>query len=407
MVNKKDISILIGNALDRFDSSLYNFCAPVIGPLFFPHHTYIVQLILAYSLSAVSIMTRPLGLLLVGILVRRYGPATCLSYSLMGVGAMSLLTGLLPDYSIIGLYAPLLLIMVRFVRQFSSAIESTIAKLCIMDDKNEQAALQASYWYQTSSMIGIIGASGVASVLLTFAPVYWRVCFIVGGLMGLYGVYARLTICSAKPAVTVGSNTIGKEITQLLSVIIEQRKKIISVALVVSVSHITYTIPFVFLNVFIPLITQITVADMMFFNTALLVVDAFLIPIIGACNKWCKSTRSMRYAATVLAVTIVPLFYFLPSASLLYVMVVRVWIVAWGIIFLCPLPFWARNVVQKTDDSYFIVGAGYALSAATVGSITPPLCLWLWYSTQLVWVPALYCAIVMALAALVIHREDV
>ena len=60
-VSKKDFTILLGNAVDHFDTSIYVFIAPTIAPIFFPNDNPIIELILAYSILATSIVTRPLG----------------------------------------------------------------------------------------------------------------------------------------------------------------------------------------------------------------------------------------------------------------------------------------------------------------------------------------------------------
>lgn len=47
----------------------------------------------------------------------------------------------------------------------------------------------------------------------------------------------------------------------------------------------TYIVPFVFMNSFIPLITDISIETMMKFNTEFLIFDMVMIPIIGHLTK--------------------------------------------------------------------------------------------------------------------------
>jgi MFS family permease len=60
-LSKRDYSILIGSAVDHFDTAIYSFLAPVFAQLFFPNSNPIISLILAYSVLATTIITRPLG----------------------------------------------------------------------------------------------------------------------------------------------------------------------------------------------------------------------------------------------------------------------------------------------------------------------------------------------------------
>ena len=133
---------------------------------------------------------------------------------------------------------------------------------------------------------------------------------------------------------------------------------------------------------------------MMVLNTGLLVFDMLFIPILGKLTMRYSMYTVMVCAAGILATTIVPLFMFLSQASLAYVTCVRVWIVFWGLVFLCPLHFWF-NSLFRSCDKYFLVGMGNALGTATLGHMTTPICLWLWYVSGVSYVPALYVAAIM------------
>ena len=162
MVNKttkKDLSILIGNTLDHFDTSLFGFLAPIMAPVFFPAQDYIVQLILTYGILVTSIITRPLGAIIFGIAARKHGPVVSLSYSLIGVAITTFAIGCIPSFNNIGIAAPILLTIIRMVRGVFSSGEITVAKLYIMENKPQVLALKASSLYQTSTVFEIGRAS--------------------------------------------------------------------------------------------------------------------------------------------------------------------------------------------------------------------------------------------------------
>ena len=124
----------------------------------------------------------------------------------------------------------------------------------------------------------------------------------------------------------------------------------------------------------------------------------FFIPILGQLTKRYNPHNIMICAAIVLSITIMPLFACLPQSSLMYVTGVRMWIVFWGLLFLCPLNFWF-NSLFATGDKYFLVGMGNALGVATLGHMTTPICLWLWYASGAAYAPAVYVALVMGATA--------
>lgn len=398
-MNKRDASILMGNALDRFDTSLYGFLAPVLGPFFFPQYDTTVQLILTYATSAVSLFSRPLGAFLFGMCARNYGPVVSLSYSLIGVAIMTVLIGCTPGYAVIGWVAPLLLVCVRFMRGICAAGESTVAKLYIMEGKTDHHALRASYWYQSSSMFGIVMASAVATVVIGMQPELWRICFWAGGLTGCAAYYMRT--CGADKKEDPHQLLYAGYTYASLSLLWSNKSNVLRVAIVTIFSHMTYAVPFVFMNSFVPLITDITLQTMMMLNTSLLFFDMLAVPIMGRFSERYNARHIMISASMVLGFSIVPLFYCLPTAPLWYVTFVRLWIVFWGVLFLCPLNFWCKSLFSSSDQ-YFLVGMGNALGTATLGHMTTPICLWLWYVTGFAWMPAVYMALVMGLAMYVI-----
>jgi MFS family permease len=398
-MKKIDLSIIMGNVLDKFDTSLYSFLAPLLAPIFFPNYDPAVQLILTYATSITSIFARPCGTFLFGTCARYYGPVYALSYSLMGVAITTIIIGLIPGYGHVGWFAPFSLVIMRLLRGICAAGESTVAKLYIMEDKTDGDALRASYIYQTSSMMGIIMASGISTIIISIYPHAWRYCFFLGGFTAVVAWHMRISCVSTASHTTVYQGYTYGNIWLLW----KEKKNVVRVALVTIFSHMTYAVPFVFMNNFVPLVTTISLSTMMYYNTSLLIFDMIAVPFIGYCTQRYNAMHVMLSASIVLSCTIIPLFYFLSQASLWYILFVRVWIVLWGVIFLCPVNFWCKKLFEPSQ-TYFLVGMGNALGTATLGHMTTPICLWLWYVTGLVYAPALYIMCVMVLTVCAICK---
>jgi len=406
VIVKKDASILIGNVLDRFDTSLNSFLAPILAPVFFPHHDPVVQLILAYGISVLcGFFSRPIGTYFFGAVARHYGPLFGLSYSLIGVAITTVCIGCIPSYANVGFVAPMSLIIIRTIRGICASGESTIAKLYIMEGKSDQDALAASYLYQSSSMLGIILASGAATLVIASCnPIAWRICFWFGGITGIVGYYLRRTSMHVIEK-KINNQFAGYQVSNL-KLLWLNRSTIIRIALISSFSYLTYAVPFVFMNNFVPLVTSISLKTMMALNTVLLIFDMVLIPLCGRITKLYGATKTMTLAGTVLVFSIIPLFYGLTNAFLPYVTFVRMWIVFWGIIFMCPLHFWFKKL-SNSSDQYFLIGMGGALASATLGHVTTPICLYLWHVSGIAVLPALYITLVMFIAVYAIKTAPI
>jgi MFS family permease len=403
-ISKKDFTILLGNAIDHFDTSIYVFIAPLIAPIFFPNENPVIELILAYSILGTSMITRPLGTYIFGCIARIYGAGEALAYSLVGVGLATMLMGFLPDYYSIGFFAPVLLVLIRMVRDVFAAGESSIAKLYILHDKVEKEALKGSYLYQTSTIFGMVVASFAATFVQYLEIKHaWRICFIFGGVAAIIGYLIRLNILKVNKINK--KNILKLMIVDNTLVMWKHKISLIKIAIVTSFSHMTYLIPFVTMNHIIPLITDIQATTMLLLNSFMLVFDMVAIPIIGEYTKRFSIKNVMLTASSVLALTIVPLWYYVNIPSIEYISFVRFWIVIWGIVFLCPLNLWCSNRVMG-DEKYIIVGMGNALGASTIGQLSPSICLSLYYYTNSHIAIGFYAALLFFLAFMVVYMSD-
>lgn len=412
-----DISILIGNVLEHFNSAIYTFLVPILAPQFFPTTDPVVQLICGYGVLATSLITRPLGGILFGLIAHTRGPAAGLSWSLIGMAVSCVLFGLLPTYAVVGWWAPTLLIALRMVYGIFAAGESAIAKLYILEQKDADAAFFASYIYQTASMLGITGASAVALLIISNqahtgliffgveqSDLIWRLPFLAAGLTAVVGVMMRNTIKDF--TVQEVSSTFS------LQLFLEEKWTVLRIACITSVSYLTYTFPFIFLNSFVPLLNPaISLRSMMTLNTGLLVFDMISIPLFGKLLKRFSSKQQaashvktpdsshiMFWSSLLLAVTFVPCFAILPHASLWMISGIRIWMVTLGVIYLVPLHVWYHD---QTDGHkrYLVVALGTSSAAATVGRLTPMICLMLWKWSGWVIAPAIYAAMLCGVAA--------
>ncbi|XVN41599.1 MAG: MFS transporter [Rickettsia endosymbiont of Argas persicus] len=395
-LNKRDISILIGNALDHFDTALYGFLAPLLAGIFFLNHDKIVALILTYSVLATSLFTRPIGSYFFGVIAKKYGGVFALSHSLIGVALTTALVGLIPSHAQIGWLAPLLLVVIRTMQGIYSEGECAIAKLFILENKEEKKAFKASYLYNTSTMVGIIVASFVSTIILNVDyNSYWRICFIFGGLTALIGYFLRK---STTPLLSL------TPLCHDLLTIWNNKLNIVRISFAVGFSYMTYIVPFVFMNSFIPLITDISIETMMKFNTEILIFDMIMIPIIGHLTKKFHYLKILSGTLILMILTIIPMWWFLNGASIWYVNFVRVWIIVLGVAFLAPLNCWLNDLF-KTADKYMLVGISSSIGSSLIGRLAPSTCLMLWHLTGSSVSIAVYMVVISLIALWAIKQK--
>lgn len=103
-----------------------------------------------YGLKSTSLITRPLGAIFFGRLVLKYQIKNILAITLSGVAVCTFLIGIIPTYADIGIYAPIILTIIRSLQGFFAAGEHSIAAFFIIqlnNDGNKRGRSQAATTY--------------------------------------------------------------------------------------------------------------------------------------------------------------------------------------------------------------------------------------------------------------------
>ena len=134
MARRAAISSTLGSALEWIDFTAYGAVAATVLPTqFFPTMDPSTAILASFATFGVGFFARPAGGVVLGILGDRLGRKIVLLYTLILMGVASFLIGLLPTYASIGLWAPGLLVLLRFLQGFALGGESTGAQLLTME----------------------------------------------------------------------------------------------------------------------------------------------------------------------------------------------------------------------------------------------------------------------------------
>jgi len=195
------VASLIGTSLEWYDFFLYGTAsALVFNTLFFPNFDPLVGTLLAFATYAVGFIARPLGGLVFGHFGDRVGRKQVLIVTLLIMGIATFLIGALPTYQAIGVAAPILLVVLRFVQGLGLGGEWGGAVLMSLEHgAPDRRGLNAS-WPQVGVPVGNLLAAGVLgllNLLLTedaFLSWGWRIAFFLSGALVLVGLWIRMTI---------------------------------------------------------------------------------------------------------------------------------------------------------------------------------------------------------------------
>src|SRR5690625_1029271 len=187
----------LGAALEFYDFIIFVFFTAAIATLFFPPDMpEWLRVVQTFGIFAAGYLIRPLG----GIAMAHFGDLVgrkrmfVLSVMLMTVP--TLLIGLLPTYAVIGIWAPILLLVLRMLQGAAVGGEVPGAWVFVAEHVPDRVGLACGA-LTTGLTAGIVLGSVMASALQTWfgeqaiLDGLWRVPFIIGGALGLLAMWLR------------------------------------------------------------------------------------------------------------------------------------------------------------------------------------------------------------------------
>jgi metabolite-proton symporter len=198
------IASLMGTSLEWYDFFIYTTAAALVfNTLFFPSFDPLVGTLLAFTTAAVGFVARPLGGVVFGHYGDRIGRKNVLVATLLLMGIATVGVGLVPTYTTIGIWAPLLLVVLRFLQGIGLGGEWGGAVLMTLETgATGRRGLNAS-WPQVGVPIGLLLANGVLwlTQLITDKQAFldwgWRIPFLLSAVLVLGGLWIRLTVAES------------------------------------------------------------------------------------------------------------------------------------------------------------------------------------------------------------------
>ncbi|MEV8289229.1 MFS transporter [Streptomyces niveus] len=195
----------IGTAIEWYDYFIYGMAAAIVfGPLFFPSVSPAAGTLASFATYSVGFLARPLGGIVMGHFGDRVGRRSMLVISLLTMGFATIGIGLLPTYDSIGVWAPTLLVTLRFIQGIGVGGEWGGAVLMAV----EHAPERKKAFYGSFPQMGVPGGLIIANLVFlglttnlsdeAFLDWGWRVPFLASAVMVIAGLVIRLTISESQ-----------------------------------------------------------------------------------------------------------------------------------------------------------------------------------------------------------------
>ncbi|WP_211881232.1 MFS transporter [Pseudarthrobacter albicanus] len=311
---KAYIASLTGTSLEYYDFAIYSVASALVFPkIFFPNNDEFVGLLLSFSTFAVGYLARPIGGIVFGRLGDRIGRKNVLVITLLLIGAATVLIGALPDYSVIGVAAPTILVLLRLAQGIGVGGEWGGAVLL---SSEFGTASKRGFWSSAAQIgppAGNLMANGVLAVLAAtlsnadFLAWGWRVAFLASAVLVVFGLLIRLKLEETPVFKAIKAHGEQPK-APIKEVFTKEPRALVSAALSRICPDVLYSLFTVFVAVYATRELGMTTGNVL---GAILIGSAFqlaLIPAAGALTD--RFNRRLVYGIAAAGTAVyIPLFF--------------------------------------------------------------------------------------------------
>ena len=188
---------LIGQLLEWFEWSSYAVFAPFIAAAFFDKSDPTSALLATFGVFAVGFLVRPLGGIIFGRIADRVGRKNVLMITIIIMALSAVVIGVMPTYEQIGIWASVILLLVRVIQGFahggeSATANSYIPEIAPRDRRGKWGSMVYMSIFGGSVIAYTLG--GIISLVLSDEQIGawgWRIPFWLGAAAAFVALYLR------------------------------------------------------------------------------------------------------------------------------------------------------------------------------------------------------------------------
>lgn len=380
-LRKVATATIVGSMLEWYDFYLYaTMAALVFGQVFFDTSDPKSASLKAFATFAIGFIARPIGGMLFGRYGDRFGRKKMLVVTFVLMGVCTTVIGLIPTYQTIGVWAPILLVFIRFVQGLGAGAELAGAAITSYEHASNKKRGSQGAWPAIGLNLGLLLSSLTVYTLSLFGKEFllnggWRIPFILSFVLVFVGLWVRKSLPETPDFDKIVHE--HKRDKAPFHDIFKFHMKGLLVAFFVALGYnaLSYTFK-TFSLAYLDQYKGITADVTSLSITLASLVALFTIPCFGwMCDKW-SSKNVMVVGAVITLFYVVPFMWLLDTADaqLIYFAL----IITTG--FLTPMMFAAQGSFLSRQFPVQVrstgIGTGREIGGA-LGGLAPLLALWL------------------------------
>ncbi|WP_329033437.1 MHS family MFS transporter [Streptomyces sp. NBC_01725] len=201
LAKRAAVASLVGTAVEWYDYFIFGTAAALVfGELFFPNEDDpIIGTLSAFAVFGVGFFARPVGGVVFGHFGDKFGRKAALVTTLMLMGVSTFLIGLLPTTDQIGIWAPILLVLLRLIQGFGVGGEWGGASLVAVEYAPAHKRGAYGSFPQIGNAVGLVLSTGIFAIVSTLPDDAlmswgWRVPFLLSAVLIAVGLFIRFKL---------------------------------------------------------------------------------------------------------------------------------------------------------------------------------------------------------------------
>ena len=398
-LTKAVVGVTLGNMVEWFDFALYSSLAGIIGKTFFHDDNPTTQLLAIYATFAAGFLIRPLGSLVFGPIGDKYGRRTALSLSISLMAIATFAIALIPSHDSIGIFAPILLILMRLLQGLSTGGEYGGSCTFIAEHAPDKRRGFFTSWLEFGNISGFLLGGAVVSLFTlglgdeVMQAWGWRVPFAIGGLLGLIALYLRLGLEETPVFKEIqASEKLNKANTpkqSLFSLLVNEWPKILQCMGLVTVFNVTYYIILGYIPGYLENVLGYSKSFAMSLGMTATLFMLVLIPVSGLLADRLGRNRMIISGCVLLIVMAFPCFMLLHTGNAAFLLAALLILTLSQLFFEGAMPATMTSLFSARVR-FSALALSYNVAVSLFGGTAPLINTWLISTTGNQMIPAWY-----------------
>ncbi len=377
---------IVGNTMEWYDVGVFGYLITTMGPVFLPEADKAVQNLFLLGTFAATFIARPLGGIFFGWLGDKIGRQKVLAMTLMIMAAATFAVGLLPGYSVLGIWAAVLLVVTKLVQGFSTGGEYSGATTFVCEHAPDRRRGFYVSFLDMGSYLGFaVGGLFVSILQLVLGQEQmeawgWRLPFLVAGPLGIVAVYFRMKIEESAAfkatmeaeAVAATHPETGEELKPLgpLGILrAHWRPILLAMILAAAANTVAYALTS-YMPTYLTSNKGYSEVDGTLLTIPVLVAMALCIPFTGRLSDRIGRRKVLWIGALSTAVFAIPAFLAIAAHSVPMTFL-GLALIAFPVAFSVPNLASALPALFPTEHRYSAMGIAYNFAVAIFGGTAP------------------------------------